>query len=345
MKKKLVYLCILSLLSVCLLAGCRKKDNKDNPNYNSDNYLSGTHYAVMEVENYGEIYMELYADVAPATVTNFVNLVNEGFYNGLTFHRIIYGFMMQGGDPNGDGSGNSTYTLPGEFATNGFNNRLSHLRGTLSMARLADDPDSASCQFFIVHQDNTDLDGYYAAFGRVVSGMELVDEICFDAYSLVEDDNGTLVTENQPVITSITMTSVENVPVSDIEEPEEPELPDPISQFDIFTVNNPEDVEVKERWVVNEDGNTYLITTDMDLLSLALYQIDLSDGFTYGPDNMLAYSSDIGAGAYISLQINITREGLPNQLLVGEEHTGAIRMYLLSYDENNNEAYLVPFMN
>ena len=177
MKKKLVYLCILSLLSVVLLAGCGKNKNKDNPNYNSDNYLSGTHYAFMEVEDYGQIYMELYADKAPATVTNFVNLVNEGFYNGLTFHRIVNDFMIQGGDPNGDGSGSSTYSIPGEFATNGFNNTLSHLRGTLSMARLANDPDSASCQFFIVHEDSEFLDGNYAAFGHVTEGLEVLDAV------------------------------------------------------------------------------------------------------------------------------------------------------------------------
>lgn len=343
MKKKLATLCILSLLSVFLLAGCGNKEEKNNPNYNSDNYLSGTHYALMEVENYGEIYLELNADVAPATVTNFVNLVNDGFYNGLTFHRIIDGFMIQGGDPEGTGFGGSTYTVPGEFAANGFKNAISHVRGTISMARAEEDYNSASSQFFIVHEDYTGLDGYYAGFGKVVYGMELVDDICFDVY--VEDDNGTVLAENQPVITSITMVDEASVPVSEIEEEEEPQLPDPISTIEILTINNPEDIEVKDTWTVNEDGGTYLLKSDMDLLSLALYQIDLSEGFTYGTDNMLAYSSDVGAGVYVALQINITREGLPNQLLVGEEHTGALRMYLLSYDENNNEAYLVPFMN
>ena len=341
MKKKLVYLCIVSLLSMLLLTGCGKNTNKNNPNYNSDNYLSGTHYVVMEIENYGEIYMELDADSAPATVTNFINLTNEGFYDGLTFHRVIDEFMIQGGDPNGNSTGGSAYTVPGEFAANGYKNTISHVRGTISMAR-ADDYNSASSQFFIVHQDSTDLDGYYAAFGRVVSGMEIVDEICFDVF--VEDEIGTVSAENQPVISSVTMINKADVPVSDIVKEEVP-LPEPVSNLDIFTVSNPEDIEVKERWAVNDDGTTYFLKSDTDLLSLALYQIDLSQDFTYGPDNMIAYSSDIGAGTYIALQINITREGLPTQLLVGEEHNGALRMYLLSYDENSNEAYLVPFMN
>ena len=343
MKKKLASLCILSLLSVFLLAGCGNKEEKNNPNYNSENYLSGLHYAVMEIENYGEIYLELNADAAPATVTNFVNLVNDGFYNGLTFHRIIDGYLMQGGDPEGTGLGGSDYTIPGEFAVNGYSNAISHVRGTISMARATNDYNSASSQFFIVQEDVTGLDGYYAGFGKVISGMELVDEIC--AGSLVEDDNGNVLVENQPVITSITMISEEDVPVSEMDEEEEIQLPDPLSQFEILTVTNPEDIAVKESWVVNEDGGTYLIKSDLDLLSLALYQIDLTQEFSYTSDNMLAYSSDLGAGEYISLQINITREALPDQLLVGEEHSGALRMYLLSYDENNNEAYLVPFMN
>lgn len=346
MKKKIASLCILSLLSVILLAGCGNKEKKNNPNYNSDNYLSGTHYALMNVEEYGEIYLELNADAAPATVTNFINLVNDGFYNGLTFHRVIDGFMIQGGDPEGTGLGGSTYTLPGEFAANGFKNAISHVRGTISMAR-AEDYNSASSQFFIVHEDATALDGYYAGFGKVVYGMDLVDDICFD--TIVEDENGTVLSENQPVITSITMVDEAAVPVEEekptfVEKEEQP-LPEPVSKIEIFTISNPEDVEVKDRWVINEEADIYVLRPDTDLLSLALYQVDLSQEVIYGTENMLAYSSDVSAGAYISLQINISREEVPNQLLIGEEHNGALRMYLLSYDENNHEAYLVPFMN
>lgn len=342
MKKKLVYLCMLSLLSVCLLAGCGKKENKDNPNYNSDNYLSGTHYAFMDVKDYGQIYLELYADKAPATVTNFVNLVNAGFYNGLTFHRIVKDFMIQGGDPNGDGSGNATYTLPGEFATNGFNNSLSHLRGTLSMARLADDPDSASCQFFIVHQDNTGLDGYYAAFGRVVSGMEVVDAICNNVP--VQDENGTVLSKDKPVISVITMITKEQMPVVEVEV-EEVKRPEPTSQISMVQGGVSDNFPAADRWIVNEDGETYILSSTEDLLSFGLYEVDLTKGVTYGEENMLAYSSDVGAGTYIVLQINVTTEGFPNQLLVAEEHNGALRMYLLSYDFSNNTAFLIPFEN
>lgn len=341
MKKKLAYLCVFSMLSMFLLGGCKNKDNKDNPNYNSDNYLSGTHYALMEVENYGPVYMELYADKAPATVTNFVNLINEGFYDGLTFHRVISDFMIQGGDPNANGSGGSAYPIPGEFATNGFDNSLSHLRGTLSMARLGNDPDSASCQFFIVHQDNTGLDGYYAAFGRVVSGMEVVDTICSNVP--VQDENGTVLTENQPVISFFTMIEKDQMPTVEIEV-EEVKRPDPTTEISILTLPNTDGFEPVDRWVVNESGNTYLISSTEDLLSLGLYSINLADGISYGEDNILAYSSDVGAGEYIALQINITTEEYPDQLLVAEEHNGALRMYLLSFDSNNNSAYLVPFV-
>lgn len=138
----------------------------------------GTYYTEIEMEGGGEIVLELYADIAPITVTNFVKLVQEKFYDGLTFHRVISGFMIQGGDPNGDGTGGSDEKIFGEFSINGFENTLSHTRGVISMAR-REDPyyDSASSQFFIVHADSTFLDGSYAAFGRVISGMEVVDAV------------------------------------------------------------------------------------------------------------------------------------------------------------------------
>lgn len=165
-------------------------------------YSTGKHHAKIVVKNYGTIALELDADVAPITVENFANLVNEGFYNGLTFHRIISGFMIQGGDPLGNGTGGSSKTIKGEFASNGVKNSISHVRGTISMAR-SSMPNSASSQFFIVHKDSTFLDGKYAAFGTVTSGMEVVDKICAD--TTVEDDNGTVAKNNQPVIEKITM--------------------------------------------------------------------------------------------------------------------------------------------
>ncbi|MBQ7916207.1 MAG: peptidylprolyl isomerase [Firmicutes bacterium] len=160
----------------------------------------GDCYAKITVEGYGTITLELDREAAPITVENFVNLAESGFYDGLTFHRIIEGFMMQGGDPTGTGYYGSGTTIEGEFSLNGWDNPISHTRGVISMAR-SETYNSASSQFFIVHADSTFLDGSYAAFGRVISGMDIVDKICTEA--IVSDSNGTVAAENQPVITSI----------------------------------------------------------------------------------------------------------------------------------------------
>ena len=156
-----------------------------------------------EMENGDIMKAELYPEVAPNTVNNFVSLVKKGFYDGLIFHRVISGFMIQGGDPNGDGTGGSKENIKGEFSNNGVDNDISHTRGTISMAR-ASDPDSASSQFFIVQADSTFLDGDYAGFGHVTEGMDIVDKICEDAKPT--DDNGTIPSDQQPVIEKITIT-------------------------------------------------------------------------------------------------------------------------------------------
>ncbi len=162
--------------------------------------LNGIHHAELILKDYGTIKMELDADTAPLTVTNFVKLAQEDFYDGLTFHRIIDGFMMQGGDPKGDGTGGAEENVKGEFSNNGVENKISHTRGTLSMAR-SSDPDSASSQFFIVQADSDYLDGDYAAFGHVTDGMEIVDEICKEAKPI--NSNGLVDTPEQPVIEDI----------------------------------------------------------------------------------------------------------------------------------------------
>ena len=159
-----------------------------------------TNHIEIEVRDYGTIKAELYGNIAPITVENFVKLAREGFYDGLTFHRIISGFMIQGGDPNGNGTGGSSQTIKGEFSANGVENPLKHTRGVLSMAR-SSLPDSASSQFFIMHQDAPHLDGQYASFGMVTEGMDIVDAICQN--TPVTDGNGTVTRENQPVITAI----------------------------------------------------------------------------------------------------------------------------------------------
>lgn len=177
--------------------------------------ISGIYAAHIDVRGYGTIEADLYADIAPVTVANFVNLANAGFYDGLTFHRIMDGFMIQGGDPLGNGLGGASKDIVGEFAENGYENNLSHVRGTLSMARAASNPDSASSQFFIVQTDSTFLDGSYAAFGTVISGMEIVDAICQDAEPV--DDNGTILSEDQPVIDKITVEKLEDASVLDLD--------------------------------------------------------------------------------------------------------------------------------
>lgn len=162
-----------------------------------------TYYADIKIHDYGTITVKLDQKSAPISAANFVALAEDGFYDGLTFHRIIEGFMMQGGDPEGNGTGGSENNIVGEFTANGYDNNLSHTRGAISMAR-SSAYNSASSQFFIVHEDSSDsLDGQYAVFGYVTEGIEIVDKVCED--SNPTDDNGTIEAEEQPIITSITI--------------------------------------------------------------------------------------------------------------------------------------------
>lgn len=200
-KKNVIFIVSIMVIIVLLLVINILVNNKKEKNDMKD-LLTGKHYVEMKVKDYGTIELELDSDVAPITVTNFINLVNSKFYDGLTFHRVIDGFMIQGGDPLGNGTGGSSKTIKGEFSENGVKNSISHVRGVISMAR-SSDYNSASSQFFIVQEDTTSLDGQYAAFGKVISGMDVVDKI---AKVKVEDDNGTVSKENQPVIESIRVT-------------------------------------------------------------------------------------------------------------------------------------------
>ena len=165
--------------------------------------LSGKYYVEMSVKDFGKISLELDADIAPITVTNFMKLVNEKHYDGTKFHRIMKGFMVQGGR----NSSNPASTIKGEFAANGIDNNLSHERGVISMARNNYNMDSASDQFFIMHEDNASLDGNYAAFGYVTEGMDVVDKL---AEVEVVDDNGTVPEDKQPVIEYIKEVKNEN---------------------------------------------------------------------------------------------------------------------------------------
>lgn len=192
---------LVVVLAVALVVSLKFGGSKENP-------YGDIYYADISVRGYGVITIEMDSSIAPVTVGNFISLAEQDFYDGLTFHRIIDGFMMQGGDPNADGSGGSDKNIKGEFSANGVDNPQSHTRGAVSMARRGANPftgeqnyDSASSQFFIVHQDSTYLDGQYAVFGYVTEGMDIVDAICAAAQPI--DSNGLIAKDEQPIIGDI----------------------------------------------------------------------------------------------------------------------------------------------
>ncbi len=167
------------IIALIVLGVIAMNSGKKDGVANYKNKLSGKHYVEMKIEDYGVVQLELDADAAPITVTHFITLVKDGFYDGLTFHRVVDGLLMQGGDPTGTGRGESGQpTIKGEFSANGVNNNISHVRGTISMARKSNDNDSATSQFFIVLADYPGWDGQYAAFGHVISGMDVIDKVC-----------------------------------------------------------------------------------------------------------------------------------------------------------------------
>ncbi len=191
---KKIFRSFFILFSIFLLTGCSNNEQAitDNP------------IVTMEIENYGTIKIELYPEYAPNTVANFVSLIESGFYDGLTFHRLVPGFVLQGGDPDGNGTGGPGYTIDGEFEANGYNkNTLLHDKGVISMAR-SSDYDSAGSQFFIVLDDSAkrSLDGLYAGFGRVIEGMDIIEEIA-ETEEVANDTTGAL--EENITITSVTV--------------------------------------------------------------------------------------------------------------------------------------------
>ena len=223
--KKIISLFLCAFMCVMFVACDKQQDEK--PNIKTTTTTTGTQKSVfatvdakltpsvdregvkadadhpivcITVKNVGDITLQLDGTQAPITVANFISLIEDGFYNGLTFHRIIDGFMIQGGDPEGTGRGGSGTNIVGEFSANGVNNTISHTRGVISMAR-SDDNNSASSQFFICDADSEFLDGQYAAFGYVLKGMNVVDYIADNA--IVQDANGTVLPQNQPVIEKI----------------------------------------------------------------------------------------------------------------------------------------------
>ncbi len=204
--KKFLAVMICAFMVCTLITACGDKtektpENTAAPEASADITQKEENKIMVEItmKDGGKMQLELYPDVAPATVENFVKLVNDGFYDGLTFHRIIKGFMIQGGDPEGTGMGGSKDTIKGEFKQNGVQNDLKHTRGVISMAR-SQNPNSASSQFFIMHDDAPYLDGQYAAFGKMVSGFEELDKL---AETPVQDGNGTVAKGDQPQIETI----------------------------------------------------------------------------------------------------------------------------------------------
>jgi peptidyl-prolyl cis-trans isomerase B (cyclophilin B) len=213
MKKFLILALVLTLVLIAVV-GCsnqaaieEEQDKQPNNEVNqaaANEWPEGeTHQVAIDVKDYGRIVVELNSVAAPITVANFLELANDGFYDGLTFHRIIDGFMIQGGSSDGKGMAGSDKNIKGEFEINGIANPISHVRGVISMARTNLDMDSASSQFFIMHQDNLGLDGEYAAFGRVIEGMEIVDRLATE--TPVTDGNGTVEASKQPIIEKVTV--------------------------------------------------------------------------------------------------------------------------------------------
>ena len=210
--KKILAIAFITLFCLACFCSCGSGKETYGEKFNAGIGLNvknhKLHFVEITVKNYGIITLTLDETIAPITVQNFVKLANAGFYDGLTFHRIMDGFMIQGGDPKGDGTGGSPENIKGEFAVNGVQNALPHVRGVISMARRSYPYDSASSQFFIMHKDYSGLDGSYAAFGWVTSGMEFVDAICAD--TPVVDNNGTVVAKKQPVILSVRVVGSED---------------------------------------------------------------------------------------------------------------------------------------
>lgn len=202
LKKSLALLLAIIMITACLSSCSKKIEFDEDVRY---------YYVEMTVKNYGTILLKLDALAAPKTVENFIDLVNDGFYNGLTFHRVMKNFMIQGGDPEANGYGESKNKIYGEFYANGYDNPIKHKRGVISMARTGD-PNSASCQFFICNSSSasvSNLDGYYAAFGYVVEGMDVVDAIT-EATAKYGDANGMIAAKRfQPVIKKVKVVDCE----------------------------------------------------------------------------------------------------------------------------------------
>jgi len=344
MKKKLLSVFLFSAMLLAF-AACGKKNDKGTSaellTQESEGLLSGQYGVEIEIENYGTLALTIDADIAPVSATNFINLANADFYDGLTFHRIIDGFMIQGGDPEGTGEGGSSQNIQGEFSANGIKNTLAHTRGVISMAR-TNDPDSASSQFFIMHEAAPHLDGNYAAFGWVTKGIEIVDAIC--QTTSVEDSNGTVLAKNQPVIKEVrvtgkleesTLTSADstgaptNVPV---------ETPALLTQDDPNLLSGKYNIEIEI-----EDYGVIALTLDADIAPVTvtnfinLVKDDFYDGITFHriiSGFMIQGGDPLGigiGGSSQKIQGEFAQNGIENNLA----HTRGVISMARSYDPNS----------
>lgn len=374
-KSKLLAAIVMICMLTLMLAGCgekttttsEKNTDKDTskessvaediaPEYDGE-LLSGKHHVNIVIKDKGTIAVELDADVAPITVTNFVNLAKDGFYDGVVFHRIIDGFMMQGGDPTGTGNGGAEENIKGEFASNGVANSLSHTRGAISMAR-ATDPNSASSQFFIVHEDSPHLDGDYACFGYVTDGMDIVDDICKNTKG--GDYNGIIPTGNRPVIETIevvddTTTSAKDTEETTVEETE-------TIQESTEEAEEEQETEVTETTeellsgkhhvnIVVKDMGTIAVELDADVAPITVTNfINLSkegfyDGLTFHRiiDGFMMQGGDPTGTGYGGSDKNIKGEFSQNGIENNLSHTrGAISMArALDMDGANSQFFIM----
>ena len=293
MKKIIAWMliCALSLLAALALG--------EEAALAAEDRMADVRYIRITVQGYGDLYAELYPEIAPITVENFMKLVGEHFYDGLTFHRIITGFMIQGGDPQGNGTGGISEQIKGEFSSNGVDNPLSHTRGVLSMAR-SSLPDSASSQFFIMHADSNYLDGNYAAFGNTLAGLWIVDKIC--QATPVQDSNGTVLKEDQPIIESIREVEKEEVDAAIAAEAANGQggtvYVDPLSNLSFPVPENWRkyaDARGQTLFAANETGEKPLIlarSNQWDGLSAAYKQYFAQQNLTRQDMDTLAYTKD-----------------------------------------------------
>ena len=343
MKKKLLSLAFLAA-TVLALAACGKKEETPDSTVemltrDSEGLLSGQYGVEIEIENYGTVALTIDADIAPVTVTNFVNLANADFYDGLTFHRIINGFMMQGGDPEGTGMGGSAQNIQGEFTSNGISNSIAHTRGVISMAR-TNDPNSASSQFFIMHETASHLDGDYAAFGWVTEGMEIVDAICMS--TKVEDMNGTVLAQNQPVIKDLRITGklAESTSSSGNNTPTQT----PAQSTDLLTRDSEGLLSGKYNIEIEiEEYGTIALTLDADIAPVTvtnfinLVKDDFYDGITFHriiSGFMIQGGDPLGigiGGSSQKIQGEFAQNGIENNLA----HTRGVISMARSNDPNS----------